>query len=552
MPPSPHRRRPRLGIWPPPSPGSGSCPAGGQLVVFPGHTLVALYGTPGSKALGVLGEQDLPSPIRGRTPTAAPYRSLSARTVVPAFEIIATIASGVAGPDGDYSARAPGELRPWIEARGRGGPTSCWICSPVAPTSSPRPSGTDLLDAAVRGPRARPRVAPGPGPGHLGRSAPSASTRSTPSSRGWRTSRQRALPQKMLVLHQFRVEMIADRDRLDTSRDELRVGHPRRRAGLPARQGRHLERPAHRTRRPCTGGGRTSTTRTTHAGPDADLPGPAGAGPDHLPVSGCARPATWRPPPSGAMTCSWDRVPLRQRLGTPVTGCARPTTAAPTGSDRVRYPAGELSPPVAAVRPSGRTTHNVRRRPAGHETTTASDVVEFLLNQHQQIHGTARRRRVDQRRGERKLLLRRRAGDARPPRDGRGDDRPAADPQGARRGRRRRRAGWTRRTRPRRCSPALEKLDVDSPEFTSAVHRVPAVGPGRTPRPRRPRSSRCCGRTPTLRPSSQARDRVKKCRGDGVRPTPTLTAKTTDRPTNVDGTLRRDARPGPGRLLLHR
>jgi hypothetical protein len=29
------------------------------------------------------------------------------------------------------------------------------------------------------------------------------------------------LPQKLLLLHQFRVDMIPDRDRLDTSRDEL-------------------------------------------------------------------------------------------------------------------------------------------------------------------------------------------------------------------------------------------------------------------------------------------------------------------------------------------
>ena len=32
-----------------------------------------------------------------------------------------------------------------------------------------------------------------------------------------------ALPQKLFLLHQFRVDMVPDRDRLDTSRDELAV-----------------------------------------------------------------------------------------------------------------------------------------------------------------------------------------------------------------------------------------------------------------------------------------------------------------------------------------
>ena len=34
-------------------------------------------------------------------------------------------------------------------------------------------------------------------------------------------TRRRRLPQKMLLIHQFRLSMVRDRDRLDTSRDEL-------------------------------------------------------------------------------------------------------------------------------------------------------------------------------------------------------------------------------------------------------------------------------------------------------------------------------------------
>ena len=36
-------------------------------------------------------------------------------------------------------------------------------------------------------------------------------------------TRERALPQKLLVLHQFQVRMVIDRERLDTSRDELAI-----------------------------------------------------------------------------------------------------------------------------------------------------------------------------------------------------------------------------------------------------------------------------------------------------------------------------------------
>jgi hypothetical protein len=36
-------------------------------------------------------------------------------------------------------------------------------------------------------------------------------------------TRENVLPQKLLVLHQFRVDMLPGRERLDTSRDELAV-----------------------------------------------------------------------------------------------------------------------------------------------------------------------------------------------------------------------------------------------------------------------------------------------------------------------------------------
>jgi hypothetical protein len=96
-------------------------PGGGQLL-FPGRMLVALYGHPGSGALGVLGEQGVQASIDRARKHAEAYESLVDVPVVPAFEIIATVASSAPGADGDYSSESdPDELRPWVEAAGEAG-----------------------------------------------------------------------------------------------------------------------------------------------------------------------------------------------------------------------------------------------------------------------------------------------------------------------------------------------------------------------------------------------------------------------------------------------
>ena len=96
-------------------------PGGGQLL-FPQHMMVALYGTPGTGALGVLGEQGLKASIQRARDTAAPYQGLVDATVVPTFEIITTVASASPGSDGNYSNESDVEtLRPWVEAAGQAG-----------------------------------------------------------------------------------------------------------------------------------------------------------------------------------------------------------------------------------------------------------------------------------------------------------------------------------------------------------------------------------------------------------------------------------------------
>ena len=102
--PACRRRAPVLGVGPGLGPADGSpggcAPCGtrselpgGGLLPFPGRRMVALYGHPGTAALGMLGEQSAdPRRSRGPRMLAAEYAALTETPVVPAFELIATVA----------------------------------------------------------------------------------------------------------------------------------------------------------------------------------------------------------------------------------------------------------------------------------------------------------------------------------------------------------------------------------------------------------------------------------------------------------------------------
>ena len=215
-------------------------PGGGQLL-FPEHTLVALYGIPGSGALGLLGEQDLPAAIERAEDLADDYRPLVDTTVVPTFEIIATVASGEAGRDGNYSGEQDVEaLRPWVEGAGAAGLYVVLdLQSGRSDFLSQAKDYQSLLELPYVGLALDPewRLDPGELPltqvGQVGVDEVNQVVT-------WLAdlTREKALPQKLLVLHQFQVRMIIDRERLDLSRDELAVlVHADGQGGQPAKQG---------------------------------------------------------------------------------------------------------------------------------------------------------------------------------------------------------------------------------------------------------------------------------------------------------------------------
>ncbi|MGY1637591.1 hypothetical protein ACI78V_13185 [Geodermatophilus sp. SYSU D00742] len=201
-------------------------PGGGQLL-FPRHFLVALYGHPGSGALGVLGEQDAAASVERARAHAAPYEALVPEAaVVPAFEIIATVASEFAGPDGNYSTEVPAEeLRPWVEAAGEAG---LYVVLDLQPGRTDFVAQAEqyrsLLELPYVGLALDPEWRLAPGQVHLTQIG-SVSIDEVNRVVTWLADLTRAgdLPQKLLVLHQFQVRMIPERERLDTSRDELAV-----------------------------------------------------------------------------------------------------------------------------------------------------------------------------------------------------------------------------------------------------------------------------------------------------------------------------------------
>jgi hypothetical protein len=200
-------------------------PGGGQ-VLFPGRRLVALYGHPGSGALGVLGEQPIDAAVERARAHAAPYEALLGTTVVPAFEIIATVASSSAGPDGNYSAEAEAEdLRPWVDAAGKAG---LYVILDLQPGRTDFVTQAEqyrsLLELPHVGLALDPEWRLGPNEVHLNQVG-SVDIEEVNRVVTWLAdlTRENVLPQKLLVVHQFRLAMLPGRERLDTSRAELAV-----------------------------------------------------------------------------------------------------------------------------------------------------------------------------------------------------------------------------------------------------------------------------------------------------------------------------------------
>ncbi|PZF33596.1 hypothetical protein [Curtobacterium sp. MCPF17_051] len=186
---------------------------------FDGHRYVALYGAPGAPALGVLGEQGPKETVQRAEQVAKPYRAESDELVTPAMEVIATVAAGDAGADGDYSTELPvSTLEPYVDAAHD---ADMPVIIDLQPGRSDFLSQAKKYESLLKKPgvwlaldpewRLTKDQVPLQQIGSV-----SASEVNEVSSWLAALVQKEGLPPKALVLHQFRLSMIQDRSALQT------------------------------------------------------------------------------------------------------------------------------------------------------------------------------------------------------------------------------------------------------------------------------------------------------------------------------------------------
>ncbi len=199
---------------------------GGGRTMFPGRTLVALYGHPGTPSLGALGQQDLDESIERAERVAATYRGRVAGPVIPTFEIIATVARGGPGADGTYSVRTSvSTLRPWVDAATAAG---MYVILDLQPGRANLLAQANYYVDLLRRPHVGLAIDPewklGPGQRPL-QGFGGVDADEVNGVIAWlsRLTAADDLPQKVLVLHQFHLPMLRDEQEIVTDDDNVAV-----------------------------------------------------------------------------------------------------------------------------------------------------------------------------------------------------------------------------------------------------------------------------------------------------------------------------------------
>ncbi len=190
-------------------------PGGGRRL-FPDRRVVAFYGNPRDDELGALGIGTPAQAARKLIKQAKPY-SLKARPVLPAMELISTVATAAPGPSGEYRDRMSfAMIRKYLKAARKAKALLVLDIQPGRGQFGPeierlRP----FLEQPDVGLALDPEWHVGPGelPGKVIGSV-DADVVNAAASYLAKMVRARNLPEKLLIVHRFTDDMIARSDRL--------------------------------------------------------------------------------------------------------------------------------------------------------------------------------------------------------------------------------------------------------------------------------------------------------------------------------------------------
>ena len=187
-------------------------PRGGR-TVFPAFRVVAYYGGATTSALGVLGE-GTPDQAARRLARQARRFATPGRPVLPAFELIVTVAQSSPGADGSYSApTAPADIRRYLAAARR---AKALLLLDIQPGRRDFLQEVRRYERFLREPDvglaldAEWSMRPGQVPGETIGSTDAATINRVSGYLDGLVTRKR-LPQKLLVIHQFTPQMVRNR-----------------------------------------------------------------------------------------------------------------------------------------------------------------------------------------------------------------------------------------------------------------------------------------------------------------------------------------------------
>lgn len=198
-------------------------PNGGR-TLFPGYRMVALYGTPGAPVLGALGQQSIDETMTRVKQVAAEYQPYASEHILPTLEIITTIASASPTDNGDFSREvAISELQPWITAARQAG---VYVVLDLQPGRSDFLTQAQAYELLLEQPHVGLALDPewrlGPTQVPLAQIG-AVDIGEVNAVDDWLSALvdRARLPQKLFLLHEFRLSMIPDRALLRTTHTNL-------------------------------------------------------------------------------------------------------------------------------------------------------------------------------------------------------------------------------------------------------------------------------------------------------------------------------------------